>query len=221
MKSQRASAAGRSQSYWLLSRLFLEQPDIALLSEIAAVLDTANPTERAPEAASLQASVRAALASDQALTDLQVEYTRLLGGASRSSGVPEPYESVAREGRLFGECAEAVAAAYVEAGHADLVSDTGPPDHVGTELRFMALLCYHEMNAWADDDEGEATGLLQRELAFLDDHLLPWVPSLCGALGDLARHSFYLAVASLTASLCEQNRGDIAAFLDGCAAGAA
>lgn len=213
MDARQDIAAARSRSYWFLSRLFLEQPEVELIEELVKVLDAAGEDERGGPAASLHAAARAALASAQVLTDLQVEYTRLLGGASKMSGAPEPYESVAREGRLFGASAEAVSAEYVDAGHQDLVSVTGPPDHVGTELRFLALLCYQEMQAWAARDEPEAMGLLEREMRFLEQHVLAWVPSLCDALGTVTAHRFYVAVVRLTSDACTSDRDEIASLL--------
>ena len=214
MDAERDVAAARSRSYWLLSRLFLEQPDVELLEELVNVLGAAGEDERGGASASLHAGARAALASREALTELQVEYTRLLGGASKASGAPEPYESVAREGRLFGVSAEAVSAEYVDAGYQDLVSVTGPPDHAGTELRFLALLCYEEMQAWAADDEPQAMKNLERERRFLDEHVLAWVPAFCDGAKRVARHPFYLALASVAADACIQDGDEIASLLN-------
>jgi TorA maturation chaperone TorD len=215
MDTQRATAGRRSQSYWLLSRLFLEQPDKPMLDELALALRAAGreDKDRLAELAALKAAVDTALASPQGLTDLQVEFTRLLRGVSKSRGAPEPYESMAREGRLCGETTEAVAAVYIEAGYRDLVPDAGPPDHVGTELRFMSLLCFSEMEAWRDSDASEARDLLERELSFLEQHVLPWVPQLCDRLAELTTHAFYLAVATLTAAACRHDGEEVAAFV--------
>ncbi|MEO8653132.1 MAG: molecular chaperone TorD family protein, partial [Ramlibacter sp.] len=207
MDTQREIAARRSQSYWLLSRLFLEQPDQPMLDELAIALRAApaGDIERSVELAALEAAVKKALASPHEITELQVEFTRLLRGVSKVSGATEPYESVAREGRLFGECTEAVAAIYQQAGYQDLVPDAGPPDHMGTELRFMSILCFREMEAWRDGDEAQARDLLERELSFLEQHVLPWIPQLCDGLAELTTHAFYLAVATLTAAACRQD----------------
>lgn len=215
MDLQRATAARRSQSYWLLSRLFLEQPEQPMLEELAKALKAghgADPTV-ANDLRLLQEAVEAALASPSARTDLQVEYTRLLSGTSKASGAPEPYESMSVEGRLFGESTEAVSAAYVDAGHPDPAPEAGPPDHIGTEVRFMSILCYHEMEAWREGNESDADELLERELDFLDAHVMLWVPAFCDRLAELTTHSFYLAVAKLTAAACRQDRDEVAAFV--------
>ncbi len=202
MSAQHDIAAARSRTYWLLSRLLLEQPDRELLRELVGAADSDEDREQENEVKVLREAAQAALASQSALTDLQVEYTRLLGSASKLGGAPEPYESVAREGRLFGASAEAVAARYADAGHQDLILDTGPPDHLGTELRFLALLCYREMQAWEDGDPDEAKELLDRQRAFLMQHVLAWAPAFCESLDAHAGHPFYAAVARLTAGAC-------------------
>ena len=186
-----------------------------MLDELALALKVGHGEEPAVANALrlLQEAVDAASASPRARTDLQVEYTRLLSGTSKASGAPEPYESMSLEGRLFGECSEAVSAAYVDAGHPDPVPDAGPSDHIGTELRFMSILCFHEMEAWREGDESEANELLERELDFLDAHVMRWVPEFCDRLAELTTHSFYLAVARLTAAACRQDRDEVAAFI--------
>ena len=216
LEAQRENAARRSQTYWLLSRLFLEQPAQPMLDELAPALRLAGSGKGAGavEVAGLSGAVDTALASSQGITDLQVEFTRLLRGVGKASGAPEPYESMALEGRLYGDATEAVAAAYVEAGYRDLAPDAGPPDHVGTELRFMSVLCFREMQAWAADDEEGAGGWLEREQRFMDDHLLRWVPQHCERIAELTTHAFYLALATLAAAAFTQDRQDVAAMID-------
>lgn len=215
-EAQHENAARRSQTYWLLSRLFLEQPAQPMLDELAPALRMASSVEGAgaAEVSALRGAVDTARASSHGITDLQVEFTRLLRGVGKSSGAPEPYESMVREGRLFGDATEAVAAAYLEAGYQDLVPDAGPPDHVGTELRFMSVLCFREMEAWAAGDEEGARNWIEREQRFLDEHLLRWVPQHCQRIAELTTHAFYLAVATLAAAACKQDRDDVAALID-------
>lgn len=207
-------AAQRSQTYWLLSRLFLELPNAALLEALDRALRSAHSGADACESAPLAASIDAALSSPQALTDLQVEFTRLMRGVAKSSSVPEPYESMVREGRLFGDVTEAVAAAYLDAGYQDIVPDAGPPDHVGTELRFMSQLCFREMQAWAQGCSGEAQDWARRQQRFMDHHLLRWVPGHCEQIARSAHETFYATVASMAADACRRDGQDVA-FLAG------
>lgn len=216
IQAAQAAATRRSQSYWLLSRLFLEQPERPILEDLATALRSVQGGLGTGEAAlaALNTAVDTALASPQGIIDLQVEFTRLLRGIGKSCGAPEPYESMVLEGRLYGDTTEMVAMAYAEAGYQDLVPDAGPPDHVGTELRFMSVLCFREMEAWAACDEEGAGRWLEREQRFLDEHLLRWVPQHCQRIAELTTHAFYLAVAKLAAAACPQDREDVAALID-------
>jgi TorA maturation chaperone TorD len=97
----------------------------------------------------------------------------------------------------------------------DLVPQAASPDHVGSELRVMSILCFSEMQAWRSGDELEARTVLQRELGFLDDHLLPWIPRLCRRLAEVTTHPFCLALTAATALGCRQDRDDVDSFIHG------
>jgi TorA maturation chaperone TorD len=58
------------------------------------------------------------------------------------------------------------------------------------------------MQAWEDGDPDEAKELLDRQRAFLMQHVLAWAPAFCESLDAHAGHPFYAAVARLTAGAC-------------------
>ena len=97
----------------------------------------------------------------------------------------------------------------------DLVPQAASPDHLGSELRVMSILCFSQMQAWRSGDELEARNVLQRELGFLDDHLLPWIPALCSRIAQLTTHPFCLALAAATALGCRRDRDDVDSFIHG------
>ena len=68
------------------------------------------------------------------------------------------------------------------------------PDHVATELGFMAHLASQEAEAQPRD----ALAWLDRERAFLRDHLVVWLPRFCQRVREASRHPFYSALAELT-----------------------
>lgn len=124
------------------------------------------------------------------------EYHRLFVGPG-SLPAP-PYESVYREGwRIMGEITLDAQRRYAEAGYALDPSFVELPDHVVAELAFMALLCDEEAKAWAAEDVSAALSWLEREKAFLGDHLTRWVPAFCERLLASTDAPFYrrLAVA--------------------------
>lgn len=204
------AAARRTRAYWLLARLFVEQPGEELLEQLYSALARIEPSPAQGSLTRLERAVHAALASPDALLALQVEYTRLLGSAGGSAQAPQPYESAAVDGRLFGESTERVSAAYASAGWNALEPDAGPPDHVGNELRFLSVLCYREMEALQRGDEESAAGAMRQQHQFLERHVLVWVPGLCERLAQATTHPFYLAVAHLTSDALRLEREDMA-----------
>ncbi len=217
------SAARRSRTYWLLARLVLERPGATLLAELDSTLplpaEAAAPDEPlADEVGRLGAAVRAALGDPKALEALEVDYTRLFAGLAARYGAPAPFESVALESRLMGDSTFAVEAAYREAGFDPPVPESGPPDHLGAELRFLSLACYREMEAWQAGDRAAAAGWVERERRFLDEHLLAWVPRHCERLAPIAETPFYRALVSLIGRAGLGEREDATRLLDQTAA---
>lgn len=117
-----------------------------------------------------------------------------------------PYESVYRDerdvggrkvrGLLLGPSALAVQECYRRAGlDLDKARFKELPDHLMTELAFMEELCRREGEAWKGGAEGEAEAVLALERAFVKEHLVPWVPEVCGRVLEHARTPFYKDVA--------------------------
>lgn len=211
--SLQGGAARRAQNYFLFSRLIHEPPNAGLLEEIAALpaIEGEDPALAADFVGLHQ--VAAASAHDpERVIALAVEFTRLLGGLSERSGEP-PIESVAREGRLLGNAATAVAIAYADAGFPEPLPEAGPPDHLATELRFVALCCYEEAEAWKLGDRAAALAWLERECAFLNDHVGAWAPDYCLKLAKRACDGYYAIVARLIARACTRDRDDVIAIL--------
>ncbi len=206
-------AQRRARTYWLLSRLVLEAPGALLLAELGDALERGVGDPETPlgvETLALRDAVRRARTETADLEALNVERTRLLAGLAANYGAPPPYESVFRENKLPGESTIAVAAAYAEAGIAPPVPETGPADHLGAELRFLALLCQRESEAWQAADHAVAVAWIERERAFLDDHVLQWVPEHCQRLVALATSPYHGAMFSLIARACLIDRDDVA-----------
>lgn len=192
-------AARRSALYWLLAEFFLTCPSQTLVERLRKDLaGLAGNAAVDPLAAGL-AAVRDALpepADAAAVEQLAIEHTRLFGGISPRHGLSPPYESVQRETAAAAELAAAVSACYSDAGLA-AIDPSVPPDHLGVELRFMALLCHDEMQEWQRDDAGKAVQSLGRQRDFLDDHVLQWVPGYLRLVQTQAQHAFFRGVATL------------------------
>lgn len=209
------AAAHRSQVYWFLADFFLAAPDAEQLARLRAA-PAAPGDDGDPEiAAAMRLLEEDAAPGDSAA--LAVEFTRLFGGIREGYGPPPPYESVQREGTLVGTSAEAVTAEYRDAGFDQVAPDATPHDHLGAELRFMALLCYREMEAWRDAKSADAAGWLQRQRRFLDRHLLRWVPDYCRMLGECTTRDFYRGVSELSVAALARDQEHIVHVLRGLA----
>ena len=71
------------------------------------------------------------------------------------------------------------------------------PDYIGFELDFMRHLCAKESAAWQAGDTAAALAYLNKEHAFLNEHVARWVPRFCDEMVKDARLDFYLGVARL------------------------
>ena len=191
-------AGRRSQGYWLLSCLFLDPPDATSLTELR---DSLRESRAAGadgiDLAFLLEMVDGALATPD---EAAVAFTRdlCLGDTARDGVLP--FESHVREGKLPGDATEQVLAMMAEAGYEEVAPQAASPDHLGAELRFMALLCHAEHEAWLAGDDGNAIASLRMQKRFLQSHLALWVPGYCTALAGRTKNGYVRAIAQLTAN---------------------
>jgi len=122
---------------------------------------------------------------------LEREFTRLFLGPGRP--VVHPYESVHREGRMMGNPALNVRRFMAAEG----VTQAGqtPPDHVSIELAFMAYLTSCEASFREAGDGERASGYLDLQESFLQQHLMRWLPQFCHRLLTGRPHAYYAALA--------------------------
>lgn len=202
-----AMAEDRSRIYWMLSRLFLVPPDAELLGTLAAARIDASGNAGAIDVALVE--LRAGMASTD-LDALRIEHLRLFGGVREGYGPPPPYESLYREGRMFGESTESVISHYRANGVSLADEPAAPEDHLGLELKYVALLCHRESRLWQDGDAAGGIRVLEAQHAFVEQHLHAWVPAYCLKLHDETGSSFYRAVARLTSAAIEFDARQVA-----------
>ncbi|WP_126443675.1 TorD/DmsD family molecular chaperone [Sulfuricystis multivorans] len=205
-------AEKRSQIYWLFARFFLVPPDaefIAALSGVSLAVgdDDMDPIDGA--AAQLQRCLGTA-----SLQDLQVEHLRLFGGVREGYGPPPPYESIHREGRLLGESTESVLRHYCKHGFFLEGEHGGRGDHLGLELKFLALLCHEESRRWRDGNISLGLAALAAQWAFIVEHLHAWAPNYCRRIQGETVQAFFQAAMALTAAMIEQDALRLPALLN-------
>ena len=135
---------------------------------------------------------RIELDSDSMIEDLRWDYTRLFIGPFK---LPcPPWESVYRSQArlLMQDAADDVRRVYAAVGLS--VEATGMmPDHVGVELHFLALL-----SETADSNDDPHSEIARLKQAFLNDHLLQWIPQFAADMEAAAETDFYRALARVT-----------------------
>ncbi|MEE9250669.1 MAG: molecular chaperone TorD family protein [Alphaproteobacteria bacterium] len=196
-------AEERSNLYGFLAMIHRQEPSADLLQqfrgeEFLAALSDAGVTLG-----------RAFLdgAADALADDLAVEYTRLFVGPGKH--IP-PYESVQREGTLWGGTTRDVAAFVERCGFAYDPGYRGLPDHISVELEFMHELTRREAAAWTRGDEAEARRCLRIEREFLHDHLVRWAPEFSDKVVAETRTPFYKELAALTGDFIRRDDEDVA-----------
>ncbi len=133
--------------------------------------------------------------SQKELEDLLWDYTRLFIGPYR---LPcPPWESVYTSPKrlMMQDAADKVLALYREAG-LEVNSDDVMPDHIGTELNFLAILLGRSHNGRRVNKR--YSGLADK---FIRDHLIKWMPGFTKDLEDAAETSLYKSLAKATGNV--------------------
>lgn len=205
-------AMARSQVYGFLGALYNRIPDekfAASLSspETAAFLSSLGEAEDAPQDMReglhhIEAYIHASKdkLADDVKTELAVERTRLLRGIKPGYGPPPPYESVyiPTPHLVPGQGTLNIKNIYAESGVVLPEEIHDQPDFVGFELDFMRYLAEQEAKAWAENDMQAVMATGRKEHAFLEEHVLLWIPQFCDLMRDQAQLDFYRGVAQMT-----------------------
>ncbi|MBI2915100.1 MAG: molecular chaperone TorD family protein [Firmicutes bacterium] len=207
---RRELCLSRAGVYKLLGAMFLYEPRLPFLRQL-----------KQPEVASIFESLGVPLlepGSDAGQTteglveELAVEFARLFLGPGRHF---PPYESVwvgnvnsspEGGGLLFGPQAVAVRREIDGLGLAVLADRGVLPDHIGIELQLVAFMAEQEAVSWETGDRDAADRWRARQISFLDDHILRWVPAYCSTVEKEAEKRFYTRLARLTSMFVTSDR---------------
>lgn len=207
-----AAAQTRGQIYWWLGGCFLDKPSEAGLAELrVSVTRLSSGADTPPPVAALLDALSSSSGMAEALAR---EFTRLFCGIGESYGPPPPFESVYRESRLLGEISVAVMNFYAAAGFAEIQPETGPQDHISAELRFIALLCRREAQAWQSRDVDAALACLKQQTGFHQSHLSRWVPAWCQRIAENSREPLYQALSETLLWFVREDNSQINAWID-------
>jgi len=136
-----------------------------------------------------------------ALQALQVEYTYLFINAVPHVPAPPYASAYTAQGLLMGEPAEAALVAYRQAGLTLAGDYRDLPDHLATELEFLAWLGEQALAAQEGGEEEQAELRLAQQQTFLSQQVRPWLPAFCRRVKEAARLPFYRELAHLAEPL--------------------
>ncbi len=216
MMDQANWTTARGKMYRFLSGAFLEPPGKALVGSLLA--------EGFVE--QMEEVFGAAVVRDlrQFVGEFQGDYEGLNQEFQDLFMIPlgryvTPYEAVYRDereigdervqGLLMGPSTLAVKQLYREAGIVVSEDFKDLPDHVGLELACMEFLCGAEAQAWEQDGVDDVHRMRDFQKRLLHEHLLQWVPTLCGRIRENAPGPFYRGVASLTEAYLKQEADEL------------
>ena len=149
--------------------------------------------------------------------DLAVDFLHTFIGVTQDrEQVAFPYESVytSPEHLLMQDARDEVLAAY-RAAKVVLVDEAcEPEDHLAFELEFMQLLGERAAEALEAGDDGSCANLLEARRAFLEEHLLNWVPDFADDVQRVARTGFYRALADIVLGVLETDQAFLEDVLD-------
>ena len=191
----------RAATYGLLARLYRREVDQALLEELKTVhfpFDTGNGLV---DSGYRMMVTYLSKTWENTLTELAADYLRtFLGHGIDGHSAAYPYESVyTSERRLLMQDARTEVLALFRANGLEKDSSfKDAEDHIALELEFMQLMALRCAEALRSNDADEALALVRAQAAFLDDHLMAWVPLFTTEMLKFAKTDLYRGLSRVT-----------------------
>ena len=216
-----ALLAGRSATYGLLSRLYLEEIDQELLDELHGRLYPVETGDARMDRGYLALATFLSNLWAESVSELKVDYARcFLGHGVDGFSAAYPYESVYTSPKrlMMQKARDEVLALFAGQGIARTEAWKEGEDHVALELEFQRSLGDRAIEAVREGDRRRARRLLVTQQTFLRDHLLNWTPMLTADMRLRAQTKLYQGLADLTDGFLAVDEGfldDMLPLLDG------
>ena len=161
-----------------------------------------------------------AFAAHDARTQLACEYARVFlaaGVYTKNRRTAVPYESVftSEEHIVMQDSRDDVLARYLEDGFQVNPELHEPEDHMAFELEYISTMSERAAKLAS---EGDAAGLrrnIERQVEFIDKHLLNWIGDLRETAAKFAKLTFYMGVLLVIEGSLEESREVLLEALDG------
>lgn len=117
-----------------------------------------------------------------------------------------PYESVFLDpsGQLGGVVTNTTIRDYKQAGF-EINTAAGSADHIGQQLEYLAFLSKAEAKAREENNQKQYELARERQSAFLDAHILCWLPPLVLGIKN-QNNSFFSSLADFTVAVIVNHR---------------
>lgn len=151
------------------------------------------------DGAALAEALLAVLPDDpEALERLRVAHAALFVGPFHLQAAPysSMYLDVAEQ--VMGESTMVAMEHYAAVGLDADPTQHEPPDHIATELEFMYYLAFQHITT------GDAA-YLERQGAFLTQHLMLWMPPFAQRMRGAAQGPFYTALGALAEAFVQED----------------
>ncbi len=152
---------------------------------------------------------RQALNSVRDVIDVEVEYVRMFATGVAGAMSP-PTESSYTADPIRGEVGELLARLRGVYNDYRLeptgaVADT--LDHIAIELEVMSALCAREAEARGNENDPQTIVTLKHQRAFLEEHLMVWLPDFVERIAAADTVPFYSALGPAVASFVQHDLG--------------
>lgn len=192
--------AQQAAGYELLGRLFQREVDVELLQSLCEGRYPAHTGNDHLDEGYRGLVVFLNHRGERTGTELNVDYLHVfIGNTQDASHVAYPYESVytSPDRLLMQDARDAVLAAYRSEMITLVNEHNEPEDHMGFELAFCAVLLRRAVEALTAGNTARAIELVEKERAFVRDHLGVWAPEFASDVKRIAQTGFYRALADI------------------------
>ena len=190
----------RARTYGLLARIFRVEVDGKFLEELRHLkFPTSTGNEHVDYGYRTMYNYLKGTWEDT-LLDLARDYARtFIGHGNNGRSAAYPFESVhtSEKRLLMQDARDAVLAAYRSEMITLVNEHNEPEDHMGFELAFSAVLLRRAVEALAAGNTARAIELVEKERAFVRDHLGVWAPEFASDVKRIAQTGFYRALADI------------------------
>ena len=197
----------RARTYGMLARLFRVEVDKETLDEMRGMRFPTATGNDLVDAGYRQLYTYLRGAWEDSIRELAVDYVKcFIGHGVNGYSAAYPYESVyTSERRLMMQEARAEVLQVMRDNEFKRDRWNEGEDHIALELEFMQRMALRTEEDLRAGEEDAAAEKLETQRAFVNDHLLNWLPMLVGDMQQFAQTDFYKGLGNLTLGFAQQD----------------